>query len=325
VSTINSFTASPATITNGQSSTLTWSADATNCGVFDDANSSVVIPAQQAPGSPSGASGSVSVSPATTWTYTIKCYKDYGNYAGVGPTVTRTVTVNVVEGSGPTISSLTATAVGGSPVKTINLSWTASATSCRLEQHTDQLGSTSNPFVAGVGQVVWTGSGSGSFQVSPKSSGVFVLICQQNRKMAVRSLPVTVDFTDNTNANTYYVKSMVNPSSLTTTADAKINGSNGTGGFVEVKKGVPITYSWSSSNAQSCITSDPGISGIAGSGSNNWDGKNLYTKPVSGVPHLDSENTFVFTVTCKGYVGQFLQGQYDYTSASDTVTVRMIP
>jgi peptidoglycan hydrolase-like protein with peptidoglycan-binding domain len=100
--------ASPPSITSGQSSTLTWSStNATSCtGTKFTA---------------SGTSGTVSVAPTINTTYSIIC-------AGPGGTASQSATVTVATSTGDTIppsvpTNLSASAVSSSQ---INLTWTAS-------------------------------------------------------------------------------------------------------------------------------------------------------------------------------------------------------
>ncbi len=315
VSKIFYFNASPATITNGQTTTLSWYANATNCGVFQNASDNTAIGGGYLPGVASVQNPgvtSMTVSPSATWTYTLKCYKDFGSYSQGSPTVSQPITVTVNEGAAPVIYSFTATPVGSAPIRTINLSWSTDATSCRVEQQTDSLGG--NMQVTGVSQVIQNGGASGSLQVSPKSSGVFILVCQKNRKSAVKSLPVTAEYTNNDPTTLALRSELSNPSNNPVTVDIKMNNSSGVNGVVPLN-GAPLTVDWSSNNATTCYTSEPNMSGLTSPGSMN----SIQTPSI--YPRL--ELPFTYTVTCRGRVGPYVEGQFYYVSASDTLTARV--
>jgi len=106
--TISSFTASPASVNSGSSSTLSW----TTSGA-----ASIAI----APGTftSTSASGSTNVSPTATTTYTLTATNAAGS-------VTSTQTVTISAGSKPTISSFTASPASIDSGSSSTLSWTTS-------------------------------------------------------------------------------------------------------------------------------------------------------------------------------------------------------
>jgi hypothetical protein len=133
------FTASPATITAGQSSTLTFSAPGATSVSIDHGIGTL------------GASGSVTVTPATTTTYTATASFN-------SSTMTATVTVTVQSSSGGSVS-LTANPATISAGQNTTLSWTsANVASLTIDQ--------------GVGAVAVP---SGSVTVSPNATTVYTI------------------------------------------------------------------------------------------------------------------------------------------------------
>lgn len=101
---ISTFTATPATITSGQSSTLAWS--------VTGADSLSISPTV---GAVTGTS--VAVSPATTTTYTLTA-------ANASGTVTQTATVTVNTSTGPSIDTFTASSTNVNAGDAVTLTWT---------------------------------------------------------------------------------------------------------------------------------------------------------------------------------------------------------
>jgi uncharacterized protein YceK len=121
VPTITSFTANPASITSGTSSTLSWAASgATSVAITPGAFTST------------SASGSTSLSPTATTTYTLTATNAAGS-----STSTATVTVNAGTPGAPTISSFAANPTGISLGSSSTLSWvTSGATSIAIKPGT---------------------------------------------------------------------------------------------------------------------------------------------------------------------------------------------
>ena len=148
------FTASPASITAGQSSTLTW--------VVQNATSVNI----SGIGSVNANSGSQAVSPATTTTYTLTA-------TGSSGTVTQTVTVTVGSGQGtPQIIRFEASPLTIAPGQSSTLSWTTSGAS--------------SVSISGVGTV----TANGSTTVSPTQTTTYTLTAS-NGSTSV-SAPVTI-------------------------------------------------------------------------------------------------------------------------------------
>jgi Putative Ig domain len=105
--TISSFTASPAAIVTGQSSTLSWNTAGATSVTIDSGVGSVAV------------SGSISVSPAATTSYTLTATNANG-------TVTAQTTITVSAPNPPVISNIQASGVTTSSA---NISWTTDVTS----------------------------------------------------------------------------------------------------------------------------------------------------------------------------------------------------
>lgn len=132
-----SFSASPASITQGSSSTLSWSGSNATSASIDNGVGSV---------NPSG--GSVNVSPSATTTYTL-------TLTGNGGTITRPASVTVYP---PPSGSLSASPTSINPGSSSTLTWSSSnATSASINN--------------GVGSVAT----SGSTNVSPSSTTTYTL------------------------------------------------------------------------------------------------------------------------------------------------------
>lgn len=126
---ITSFTATPTTIFNGESSTLDWTSDAgVNCSI-DQGVGNVAT------------SGSQVVSPTSTLTYTLTCLGEFG---GSNDTATATVTVNQPPVNA-VIDSFTATpgSITDAPDQSSQLSWSVSAgVNCTINQSIGSVGLT---------------------------------------------------------------------------------------------------------------------------------------------------------------------------------------
>lgn len=142
---ISSFTATPATIIEGQSSTLNWNVAAgQNCSI-DQSVGAVAT------------SGSISVNPTTTTTYTLTCDGLNGGSADTG-TVTLTVNPAPINAN---VSSFTATPGTIVEGQSSTLDWTVSAgENCSIDQ--------------AIGSVATTGSQ----LVTPTVNTTYALTCQ---------------------------------------------------------------------------------------------------------------------------------------------------
>jgi len=152
------FSANPATIQPGQSSTLTW--------VVENATAVTITPG---PGSVDAHSGSVSVTPATTTTYTLAA-------TGPGGQVNATVTVQVgpPQAGNPQIIRFEANPVSIAPGQSSTLSWTTT-------------GATTVTISPNVGNVTVNGSTT----VTPTQTTTYTLTATSSDNHSV-SAPVTV-------------------------------------------------------------------------------------------------------------------------------------
>ncbi|MFY0530332.1 hypothetical protein ACN28I_46580 [Archangium gephyra] len=154
--TISSFTAAPATINAGQSTTLSWTvAGATSLSIT--------------PGASTVTGTSVTVSPAATTTYTLTATNAAGN-----TTATATVTVN----QPPTISSFTAAPATINAGQSTTLSWATT-------------GATSLSITPGVGTVSGT-----SATVSPATTTTYTLTATNAAGNTTATTTVTVTVPD---------------------------------------------------------------------------------------------------------------------------------
>ena len=152
------FTANPASIAAGQSSTLTW--------VVQNATSVSISPG---PGAVNSASGSTSVTPTATTTYTLTA-------VGPGGTInaTTTVTVTAVTAASPQIVRFEANPLTIAPGQQSTLSWaTNNATTVSINN--------------GVGSV----AANGSVTVSPTQTTTYTLTATNSAGQSVTD-PVTV-------------------------------------------------------------------------------------------------------------------------------------
>ena len=153
--TINSFTATPASVSIGQSSTLTWSTSNATSVTLD-----------QGIGPVSGTSRSVSPTATTTYTLTASNGTD---------TVTAMVTVTVLN-SPPTISSFTATPTTLTAGQGATLNWATT-------------GATTVSIAPGVGAV----GASGTASVSPSGTTTYILTATNGAGSVTAGVTVTVN------------------------------------------------------------------------------------------------------------------------------------
>lgn len=156
--TIVQFTANPASITAGQSSTLTW--------VVQNATSVTITPGL---GGVNAQSGSSAVSPTTTTTYTLSA-------TGPGGTVNASVTVTVtqVTAGSPQILRFEANPVTIAPGQNSTLSW-----------------ATNNASTATISNGVGSVALNGSVTVSPTQTTTYTLTATNSQGQSVTD-PVTV-------------------------------------------------------------------------------------------------------------------------------------
>ena len=235
------FSASLTTVQSGESATLSWSSNATSCTASGAWSGSKAL------------SGSQSVSPTATSTYTLQC-------AGTSGSTSRSVTVTVASPQSPTVS------VSASPASittgdSTTLSWTSSnATSCTASG-------------------AWSGSKatSGSQTVSPTSTSTYSLSCTGTGGSASGSTTVTV-----TSATAPSVSLSASPASIASggistlnwsssnttscTASGAWSGSKATSGSQTVSPDSTSTYTLNCSGTGGSAISSTTVTVRAGSG-----------------------------------------------------------
>ena len=219
-------TATPATITAGQSTTLNWSTtNATSTSINNGVG-------------PVASSGSTSVSPAATTTYTLTA-------TGAGGTTTSSATVTV--NPAPPTASLTALPASVAPGQSSTLSWSTT-------------GATSVSINNGVGPV----ASSGSTSVSPTATTTYTLTASGPGGTTTRSATVAVIGTPPT-ANLSATPSSITGGqsstlSWSTTNATNISINNGIGpvassGSTSVSPGVTTTYTLTATGSAGTATS----------------------------------------------------------------------
>ena len=170
---VDSFTANPTTITEGDSTTLSWQTTNATSVTVKDGNGATVY-------SGSSVDGSTSVSPTSTTTYTLTAIGDGGT-----ATASVTVTVNAAPTPAPTVDSFTANPTTITEGDSTTLSWqTTNATSVTVKD--------------GNGATVYSGSSvDGSTSVSPTSTTTYTLTATGDGGTATASVTVTVNPADN--------------------------------------------------------------------------------------------------------------------------------
>jgi Protein of unknown function (DUF4038)/Putative collagen-binding domain of a collagenase len=318
------FTATPSAITAGQSSTLDWTTSGdTTC---------------TASGGWSGTkatTGSESVSPATSTTYTLAC-------GGIGGTTTKSVTVTVGVTPAPTVS-LTPSPAAITAGQSSTLTWTTSnATSC----------------TASGGTFTGTKPTNGSEQVSPVVTTQYTLACtgpggsrSRSATVTVTAIPApTVTLTPNPasiapGGSSTLTWTTTNATSCTASGGS-FTGTRPTSGSEQVSPAVTTVYGLScdgpggtgSRNATVTVTAipaptvtlTPNPASIAPGGSSTltWTTTNATsctasggsftgTRPTSGSEQVSPAVTTVYTLSCSGAGGS--------GSGMATVTVGITP
>ncbi len=219
---ISQFTANPAAITAGQSSTLTW--------VTQNATSATISPGV---GAVTPNSGSVSVSPAQTTTYT---------FTATGPngTVNQSVTITVGTGAAPGLPQIVrfeANPLSIAPGGTSTLSWaTNNATTVTIDN--------------GIGSV----NVNGSKQVSPTQTTTYVLTATNASGQSVTA-PITVTVAGN--AVPQVVTFVANPSTISPGQQTKLCWQVTNGQSISITPDVG-----SNLNANDCATVTPSVTTV---------------------------------------------------------------
>ena len=152
--TVDSFSASPSTIDEGDSSTLSWTTTgATSVSIDEGVGSNLAV------------DGNVSVSPTETTTYTITATNDDGT-----DTDTTTVTVDPV-GSAPTIDSFSVSPSTIDLGDSVTISWqTTDATSVRVSQRLGPFVNTLSTDLNGSVTYTPVSTSHGSFEITATNS-----------------------------------------------------------------------------------------------------------------------------------------------------------
>jgi len=195
---VTSFTASPTTITAGQSTTLSWSSTGATSATIDNGVGAVAT------------SGSRAVSPAQSTTYTL-------TVTGAGGAATRAVTVTV-NPAAPTISSFTASPTTITKGQSTTLSWAST-------------GGTSATIDNGVGAVAT----SGTRTVSPAQTTTYTLVVTGIGGSTNRNVTVTVSSGGGTPTINSFT---VTPPTVSRGERATLSWSTSGGGVVTIDNGV---------------------------------------------------------------------------------------
>lgn len=311
--TITSFTASPATITAGQCTTLSWS--------VQNATSVAITPNV---GNVDARTGSVTVCPTATTTYTLTA-----NNANGPATVNTTVTVSAAAAGNPQIARFTASPINIKPGDSSTLSWATN-------------GASTVTISPGIGSVPVNGSTT----VTPTQTTTYTLTATSSDGKSVTSpvtvivapgtVPQIVQFAANPNVISQGQSTKlcwqvtgatsitiapgvgtnlaandcanVSPSATTTYTLTATNASGQIQANVTVtvgatqilsftsdppfslKSGTPVTLSWTTSNATSVVIVGQGVS--------------PQTLPANGSLVVNPEVTTSFTLTAYGPSGQ---------------------
>jgi len=260
---INTLSASPTSVLNGGSSTLTWtSVNATSCAASGGSGAD-------------GWSGTVAtssngmtvgpISPAGTYTYTLICNGPGGNSAPQSVNVTAT---------SPTQPPATVTGFFVTPSTTIqvlqsaSLSWsTSGATSCTA--------------TGGTGTDGWNGSvGTAS---AGTSTGLILL-------PGTYTYTLTCNGPGGTGAPSSVVLNVIPVAPLTATVTSfNAMPSN-------IQTGQSSSLSWSSNGATSCAAS-------GGTGSDGWQGSVGTSSTGFSTGAINVAGSYTYTLTCSGAVG----------------------
>jgi PKD repeat protein len=242
--TISSFTASPASITAGTSTTLNWATTG---------STSVSV----SPGTfgSTSQSGTMSISPSATTTYTLTATNTSGS-------VTATATVTVTKPNLPTISSFTASPTGISLGNASTLSWTTS-------------GATSLSISPGG---ITESAASGSTLVSPEATTTYVLTATNAAGSVTASASVTVSTPTSPVINSF----SASPASITVGASSTLSwatagatsvqiapggyNSTSTTGSTTVSPTATTTYTLTAANAAGTATATATVTVTAAGG-----------------------------------------------------------
>ncbi len=264
---INTFAATPGTITAGHTVTLSWTSSlATQCSVLrNESNGGYTAVAQNA-----GTNSTYTVNPNTSSAYTLNCLGTADGSGKDAPGAQRTVFVSVSNQSSaitPSINTFSASLAQVMAGQAVTLSWTSSlAQNCHVLRHETNGGYTSIATNAGA---------NGTYTVYPQVSSAYSLQCYGTADGSGKDAPGT--------EKTAFVSVTPYQSSAIT---PYINSF--TSSVTQVVAGQPVTLSWGTSQATKCgILRD----------SNTWV---VMDQGTSGSYVVNPTVSTTYTLSCAG-------------------------
>lgn len=273
-----SLSTSPTSISSGSSATLTWSSFDAAYGCYGDVFSA------------SGTSGSTTVSPTVTTTYTVYCDNDWGTgYASATVTVTAATTKDLTAGGvSPTTATVGTAVTLSSTVSNSGTGSTGASFTNLFQRATDASGTSATDIGTHSASTLAAG-GSTSATLSytfPSAATWYVRACADKSSSAS-----TGTITESNESNNCGAWTAVVASATASTPTATISASP-----TSITSGQSSTITWSSTNATSCT----------GTGFSTGN-------QTSGTASVSPTSSTTYSVSCTGTGGS--------ASGSATVTV----